>query len=84
MQTVQKNKGFEGCWQCDKTDDCSIGFFSSGENDAKAYALYIKKYGTEEYTKTILNLLHKGYNYPRDFKNINDINRILEIFDKKK
>lgn len=54
-----------------------------GENDAKAYALYIKKYGTEKYTETILELIRKGYDYPREFKNINDADKILDIFENK-
>ena len=76
-----ESKNFEGCWQCEKVDTCNKGFFSSGENDAKAYALYIKKYGAKLYVQTILKLIDKGYNYPRDFKNINDINKIYEIFE---
>lgn len=76
-----ENKNINGCWKCEKANDCNIGFFSSGENDAKAYALYIKKYGTEKYTNTILKLINKGYNYPREFKDINDIEKILEIFE---
>lgn len=76
-----KNKKIDGCWQCDYVKDCDIGFYSSGEKDAKAYALYIKKYGTEKYTQRILELIHKGYNYPKIFKNINDVNKILEIFE---
>ncbi len=76
-----ESKSFEGCWQCEKVDACNKGFFSSGENDAKAYALYIKKYGANLYTQTILKLIDKGYNYPRDFKNINDIDKIYEIFE---
>ena len=77
-----QGNGIEGCWQCGTVENCNVGFFSSGENDAKAYALYIKKYGTEKYTKTILELINKGYNYPKEFKDINDIEKILEIFEK--
>lgn len=77
-----KSKDIDGCWQCNKVGDCSAGFFSSGENDAKAYALYIKKYSPEKYAKRILELINNGYNYPRDFKDINDIEKILEIFEK--
>lgn len=77
-----ENKNINGCWQCDKVTSCNIGFFSSGENDAKAYALYIKKYGTEKYTKAILNLMHNGYDYPKQFKRINDTEKILEIFER--
>lgn len=76
------DKNIKGCWQCDKVTNCNIGFFSSGENDAKAYAMYIKKYGTEKYTKAILNLMHKGYDYPKQFKEINDTEKILEIFER--
>lgn len=76
-----KSKNIDGCWQCNKVKYCSASFFSSGENYAKAYALYIKKYGTEKYTNTILKLINKGYNYPREFKDINDIEKILEIFE---
>lgn len=76
-----ENKHFDGCWQCEKVKECNIGFFRSGENDAKAYALYIKKYGAEKYTERILELIRKGYDYPRAFKDINDVNKILEIFE---
>lgn len=76
-----ESKRIDGCWQCDKVRDCNIGFFSLGENDAKAYALYIKKCGTEQYTRTILELINKGYDYPREFKDINDVEKILEIFE---
>lgn len=79
--TCCEKQYLDGCWQCDKVKNCSIGFFISGENDAKAYALYIKKYGTEKYTQTILNLINKGYYYPREFKDINDVEKILEIFE---
>lgn len=79
--TCCKSKGLEGCWQCDNVKDCDVGFFSSGENDAKAYALYIKKYDTEKYTERILELIKSGYNYPRAFKDINDIEKISDIFE---
>ncbi|MDE5984449.1 MAG: hypothetical protein K2H13_04260 [Eubacterium sp.] len=45
--------------------------------------MYIKKYGAEKYTNTILELIKTGYNYPREFKDINDIDKILEIFENK-
>lgn len=78
-----KNKNYIGCWQCEKVNDCNTGFFSSGEHDAKAYALYIKKFGAEKYSKRVLELINQGYNYPREFKDINDITKILEIFRQK-
>lgn len=81
--TCCANKGINGCWQCDKVNHCDTGFYSSGENDAKAYALYIKKYGVERYTNTVVELIKRGYNYPREFKDVNDIDKILEIFENK-
>ncbi len=77
-----KSKNIYGCWQCDNLEKCIVGFFSSGENDAKAYALYIKKYGAKKYTQTIKKLISKSYNYPKEFKDINDVEKILEIFEK--
>ena len=78
-----ESKNIKGCWECKKVKDCSAGFFSSGENDAKAYALYIKKYSAEKYTERIMELINKGYNYPREFKNINNIDVIIKIFEKR-
>lgn len=75
------SKNIDGCWKCNNVKYCNVGFFSSGENDAKAYALYIQKNGTERYTKRILELINKGYNYPREFKEINNIEKITEIFE---
>lgn len=79
-----KSKNINGCWQCNKVKECNVGFFNSGENDAKAYAVFIHKYGTVKYTETIINLISKGYNYPRQFKNINNIEKIIKIFEKGK
>ena len=77
-------KNIDGCWKCENVADCQTGFFNSGENDAKAYALYIKKYGTEKYTERIFAIINKGYDYPRSFKDINDIDKILGIFEMEK
>lgn len=76
-------KSIDGCWQCGNVAYCQTGFFSSGKNDAKAYALYIKEYGTEQYTKRIFELIRKGYDYPRYFKDVNDVEKILGIFENK-
>lgn len=79
--TCCKEKEIEGCWQCDNLESCSVGFFSSGENDAKAYALFIKKYGKEKYTEVIEHVNAVGYDYPKSFKKINDVDRIYKIFE---
>lgn len=74
-------KGLIGCWECDNLEKCQIGFYCSGENDAKAYALFIKKYGHKTYTQTIEKLISKGYDYQKQFKEINDVQKILKIFE---
>lgn len=76
-----ENLNLNGCWECKNLELCQIGFFSSGENDAKAYALFIKKYGYKAYTKTVEKLIAKGYDYPKQFKKINDVQKILKIFE---
>ena len=79
--TCCKEKKIEGCWQCSNLESCSVGFFSSGENDAKAYALFIKKYGKEKYTEVIGRVHTAGYDYPKSFKKINDVDRIYKILE---
>lgn len=74
-------KGQDGCWDCANVLHCPIGFYSSGENDAKAYALFIQKYGYQTYTKTVERLISKGYDYPKQFKQINDVQKILKLFE---
>lgn len=70
-----------GCWECASLQNCAVGFYSSGENDAKAYALFIQKYGFQTYTRTVEKLISKGYDYPKQFKKINDVQKILKIFE---
>ncbi len=74
-------KGLDGCWACANVENCPSGFYASGENDAKAYALFIQKYGYKTYTQTVEKLIAKGYDYPKQFKQINDVREILNIFE---
>lgn len=71
----------DGCWECKHLENCQVGFFQSGENDAKAYALFMKKHGCGDYTKAVEKLIEKGYDYPKQFKKINDVQEILQIFE---
>ena len=43
--------------------------------------MYIKKHGPEKYTESILKLMEKGYRYPKEFKEIDDVDKILKIFE---
>lgn len=76
-----EERKLNGCWECEHLEDCGLGFFSSGENDAKAYALFIRTYECELYTKTVETLMDKGYDYPKQFKQINQVQEILKIFE---
>lgn len=62
-----KEKGFDGCWQCDEIKTCTKGFYTpdcDGANAAKAQALFIGKYGKKEF----LNLhdkLHEKFEFAK-------------------
>lgn len=61
-----KEKGIDGCYECDEIMDCQKGFYSLGKdgNAAKSQALFIKKYGKEEFFKVHDNL-HKKYDFKK-------------------
>jgi hypothetical protein len=54
-----QEKGIEGCYQCNELENCVYGFYKK-ENEAKACALFIKKYGEEKFNKTIHKLFESG------------------------
>ena len=66
-----KEKGYDGCYACDDLVNCEKGFYAPGNdgaNAAKAQAMYIGKYGKEEFLK-VHDRLHKKY----DFSKIQEI-----------
>jgi hypothetical protein len=65
-----KEKGLDGCYECDNLADCQTGFYSLGNdvNAVKAMALFIRKYGKKELAATLDNL-HEKY----DFQKIQEI-----------
>lgn len=49
-----KEKGYDGCYECDDLVTCEKGFYkpgNDGANAAKAQALYIRKHGKKEFLK---------------------------------
>ncbi|MDO4460323.1 MAG: DUF3795 domain-containing protein [Clostridia bacterium] len=49
-----QEKGLDGCYECDKLENCEVGFYSptvGGCHDAKSSAMYIKKHGKKEFMK---------------------------------
>ena len=56
-----KEKGYDGCYECQDIIECEKGFYiagNDGANAAKAQALYIRKYGKKEFLK-VHDRLHK-------------------------
>ena len=77
-----KEKGIEGCYACDELRNCTVGFFGSGENDAKAYARFVQKYGKEAYIALIPKMNEAGHPYPQSLKEINDADAIFAIMER--
>ena len=61
-----KEKGLDGCYECDELYDCKKGFYSLGKetNAVRVMALFIKKYGKKELVK-VLETLHKKKNFQK-------------------
>ena len=57
-----KEKGIDGCYECDSLESCEKGFYvpsNDGANAAKAQSLYIRKHGKKEFLKVQDRLLQK-------------------------
>lgn len=62
-----KERGFDGCYECDEILNCEKGFYvpgNDGANAAKTQALYIKKYGKKEFLK-VHDRLHEKYDFAK-------------------
>lgn len=66
--TCVAEKGLDGCYACDQLVDCKRGYYGQqNEYVAKATALFIKAYGKECYTQTLVKAIESGINYPKSF-----------------
>jgi hypothetical protein len=65
-----REKGLDGCYECEAIDICRIGFYSLGKevNAIKAMAKFIRKYDKRE-LYSVLDKLHGKY----DFRKIQEI-----------
>ena len=62
-----KQKGFDGCYECDEIESCTKGFYTpecDGANAAKAQSLFIRKYGKKEFLK-LHDKLHQKYEFAK-------------------
>ena len=60
-----KEKGIDGCYECDSLESCEKGFYvpsNDGANAAKAQSLYIRKHGKKEFLK-VQDRLHQKYDF---------------------
>ena len=76
-------KGIDGCYECEKITECKKGFYSNEKdgNAAKAQALFINKYGKEEFFKVHDNL-HKKYSFEKTQEVLGcDIEEALRIME---
>ena len=65
-----KDRGLDGCYDCNDLADCVTGFYSLGNdaNAVKAMAVFIRKHGKKKLA-SVLDNLHKKY----DFQKIQEI-----------
>lgn len=79
-----KEKGYDGCYECQDIIECEKGFYiagNDGANAAKAQALYIRKYGKKEFLK-VHDRLHKEYDFSKTQEVLgNDIFEGLRILE---
>lgn len=61
-----REKGYDGCYECGDIVNCTKGFYSIGKDGiaAKAQALFVRKYGKEEFFKVHDNL-HAKYDFQK-------------------
>ena len=62
-----REKGIDGCYECEDLETCEKGFFipsNDGANAAKAQSLYIRKHGKKEFLKA-QDRLHEKYDFQK-------------------
>ena len=66
-----QEKEIDGCYECDKLDECTKGFYqldNDGANACKAQAMFIRKYGKEKFFQ-----VHDKLHEINDFKKTQEI-----------
>jgi hypothetical protein len=77
-----KDKGLDGCYECQGLEDCNFGFYSTEERVAKAAALFIQKHGKNKYNIALRNAISDGIKYPNQFNEIIDIHKMIKLLEK--
>ena len=80
-----KDKGFDGCWECSEIENCKKGFYipeCDGAAAAKAQALFVGKYGKNEFLK-LQDKFHKEYKFSKTQEILGqDMKKGFEILEK--
>lgn len=80
-----RQKGLDGCYECDEIMDCTKGFYTpdnDGAAAAKAQALYIRKYGKKEFLKCH-DILHETHDFAKTQEILGQsVENGLEIMEK--
>ena len=79
-----KEKGLDGCYECDKLYTCKKGFYSLGKdtNAIRAMALFIQKHGKKELLR-VMDTLHKNKKFEKIQEVLgDDVDKGLKILEK--
>ena len=62
----------DGCYECPQLETCTVGFFTpenDGASACKAQALFIRKYGKEDFFR-VHDKLHERYDFQKLQENL--------------
>lgn len=83
--TCCKEKGYDGCYECEAIRECKTGFYcpeSDGANASKALSVIRRDYGDAAVT-TVLTKLHEEYSFSKLQEVLNeDIDMAIEQLKK--
>lgn len=74
-------KGLAGCYDCEKLEECSYGFYGAGNKSAKASSLFIKKYGKENLVKAIERMNGLDLNWNKVLESEKDVAGALKVLE---
>jgi hypothetical protein len=75
-------KGLDGCYECRELANCRIGFYDTNEPVAKATALFIQRYGKQQFDLSLTSAIQGGVRYPNQFNEMQDVNKMLELLER--
>ena len=77
-----KERNLAGCYECANLYDCKKGYYGK-ENEylAKAAAIFIGKYGIEDYTKALKNSTSAGYG-AKEFDSTGSVDNAVALLER--